>query len=196
MLEFQRMTDRRQTNALVQLSPLGEPLRVCSHCEVSQTFELRRRTIKGGATRPEWQCLGCGQSTGQPVSRQRVPDWESRPAWDEALSHQYADTAETARLHEAADELTTKRTAYAAYRQSDAWHAKRTKVLRRDPICTACGKAPSEQAHHLTYDRIFHEPLFDLVGVCRPCHTELHRRDELGEAIESTELTDEDLDFG
>jgi hypothetical protein len=175
---------------------LGEPLRVCSHCDVSQAFELRRRTIKGGTTRPEWQCLGCGQSTGQPVSPGRVPDWQSRPAWDEALSRQYADTAETERLREATEELARKRVAYAAYRRSNAWHAKRTKILRRDPVCAACGEAPSAQAHHLTYDRIFREPLFDLVGVCRPCHEELHRHDELEAAIDSAEPQDEDLDFG
>jgi len=190
------MTDRQQTNALVPLSPLGKPLRVCSHCEVSQTFELRRRTIRNGATRPEWQCLGCGQSTGQPVSLRRVPDWESRPAWDEALSRRYADTAETERLREAADELARKRVAYAGYRQSDVWRARRLKILQRDPMCRACGEAPSEQAHHLNYERIFREPLFDLVGVCRPCHENLHRRDKLDEAIESAELPDEDLHFG
>jgi hypothetical protein len=190
------MTDPQQTNALVPLSPLGEPLRVCSHCEVSQAFELRRRTIRNGATRPEWQCLGCGQSTGQPVSLRRVADWESRPEWDEALSRQYADTAEAERLHEAAEDRARKRVAYAAYLQSDVWRAKHLKVLRRDEMCRACGEAPSAQAHHLTYDRIFREPLFDLVGVCRPCHEELHRHDELEAAIDIAEPPDEDLDFG
>lgn len=69
-------------------------------------------------------------------------------------------------------------------------------MLRRDPVCTACGEAPSEQAHHLTYERIYREPLFNPAGVCRSCHASLHRRDKLDEAIESVEPPDEDLNFG
>jgi hypothetical protein len=190
------MTDRQRANAAAPLSPLGEPLQVCSYCEVSRLFELRRRPIKGGAMRLEWQCLGCGRSTTQPVSQRWVPYWEQLPAWDDALSRQCADKAEEARLQEKAEELAAKRAAYAVYLRSDEWHAKRPKILRRDPTCTSCGEAPSEQVHHLTYAHIFDEPLFDLVGVCRPCHASLHRREALDEAIESAEPPDEDLDFG
>jgi len=35
------------------------------------------------------------------------------------------------------------------------------------------GAVPSRRWQHLTYERIFHEHIEDLLGVCRKCHREL-----------------------
>jgi len=67
--------------------------------------------------------------------------------------------------------------AYTEYLKTDKWRLKSRKVLERDGhLCQACLTRQATQAHHLTYARVFNEPLFDLVAVCKPCHEKLHNR--------------------
>ena len=67
---------------------------------------------------------------------------------------------------------------YGRYLETDEWRNKRRRVLDRDGgMCQACLIRTAEQVHHLTYKRVFHEPLFDLISVCRVCHYALHSRD-------------------
>lgn len=69
---------------------------------------------------------------------------------------------------------------YQDYLLSPEWKAKRAAVLARcNGICEACGKVPAIQVHHTTYEHIFREPLWELRGVCGPCHdglTEMDRK--------------------
>jgi 5-methylcytosine-specific restriction endonuclease McrA len=67
---------------------------------------------------------------------------------------------------------------YEEYLQSPEWAARRTKVLARDGgLCQACLERRATQAHHLTYERVFDEPLFDLIAICEACHLRLHSRE-------------------
>jgi hypothetical protein len=60
---------------------------------------------------------------------------------------------------------------YLIYIQSPAWLLLRLKVLKRDKyICQACFVKTASEAHHVTYIRLFHELLDDLVSVCPRCH--------------------------
>jgi hypothetical protein len=65
---------------------------------------------------------------------------------------------------------------YSDYLSSEKWRSKSQLVIMRDKICQACLRNPATQAHHKTYDNVGDEPLFDLVGVCKPCHEKLHGR--------------------
>jgi hypothetical protein len=66
---------------------------------------------------------------------------------------------------------------YKEYLNSQKWYNKRNKVLERDKyLCQACLKNKAIQVHHLTYERVFDEPLFDLVSICLPCHEKLHKK--------------------
>jgi hypothetical protein len=61
------------------------------------------------------------------------------------------------------------------YLKSMEWKDKAKRVLNRDKyICQACLINPANEVHHLTYDRIYKEPLFDLVSVCSNCHRSIH----------------------
>lgn len=65
---------------------------------------------------------------------------------------------------------------YNKYLKSEQWQLKRKAVLKRDGnLCQACLHRNATQVHHLTYDRVFDEPLFDLVAICEPCHRKIHR---------------------
>ena len=64
---------------------------------------------------------------------------------------------------------------YKEYQQSEAWKAKRDKVLERDGRLCICGDEAT-QVHHKTYDNIAKEPLSDLVALCKHCHDGYHGR--------------------
>lgn len=59
---------------------------------------------------------------------------------------------------------------YERYIHSPSWRIKADARLAMDNhICQVCGNAASD-VHHLTYDRIGHEDIRDLVSLCRECH--------------------------
>src|SRR5262245_42226831 len=73
----------------------------------------------------------------------------------------------------------TKKFDYHAYLASREWALKRRQIhARSSGLCERhlqAGWAPQdcpagEAVHHLTYRHVGHEPLEDLVHVCRPCH--------------------------
>ena len=66
---------------------------------------------------------------------------------------------------------------YSAYLETPRWRKKSAAVMERDALCGACNKRPPTEAHHLTYRHLGNEPLFDLVGVCRPCHEKITAMD-------------------
>jgi 5-methylcytosine-specific restriction endonuclease McrA len=69
------------------------------------------------------------------------------------------------------------------YTKSPEWQARKASVLRRDGyVCQACGTNPATQVHHLTYRHWGHEPLFDLVAVCKPCHDRITEMDRSPQA--------------
>lgn len=66
---------------------------------------------------------------------------------------------------------------YLEYLQSNEWFAKRAKVLDRDQyICQGCLSKTATQVHHLTYDNVFNEFLWQLVSICEECHKRKHNK--------------------
>jgi 5-methylcytosine-specific restriction endonuclease McrA len=64
---------------------------------------------------------------------------------------------------------------YTAYLQTPEWFAKRQVVFHRaNGVCEGCRRLPAVHVHHLTYERVGDELLFDLVAVCRACHQKAH----------------------
>lgn len=64
---------------------------------------------------------------------------------------------------------------YYKYLKSKTWLKKRNRVLRRDNYrCFICNRQVPLHIHHLTYDRVFHELLSDLISLCSWCHANLH----------------------
>lgn len=128
------------------------------------------------------QCLNCGCSVGSAVSRSKFkPEQiEAMPTFDiELMDRRWKeDSAErTLFLKEQAEkERQERREEYAQYLLTDEWRDKRQRVLERDRhVCQACLQNRATQVHHTTYAHIFHEPLFELISVCVPCHENLHQ---------------------
>lgn len=71
--------------------------------------------------------------------------------------------------------LQKRREYYDAYIRSERWAEKRAMILKRcGHKCEGCGMNPATQVHHLTYEHLGDELLFELVGLCRDCHERVH----------------------
>lgn len=69
---------------------------------------------------------------------------------------------------------------YQAYLASREWAILKNAVRERAcGICERCLASPIQSTHHLTYERIYHEELTDLLGVCDPCHKWLSGKEDL-----------------
>ena len=71
------------------------------------------------------------------------------------------------------------KTTYKRYLRTQNWQKLRFEVLKRSGgACERCGYRPYKrgglQIHHLSYDRVGHESLEDLIAICPRCHMELH----------------------
>ena len=143
----------------------------CNHA----TTELRRHPIAGGSAHYAEQCLNCGVRVGNWVKKPDHPvnDWDD--TIQERLEQESAerrDQADIARMQEAED----RRRQYHEYLQSPEWRDLRKRVLERDNhLCQGCLTEPASQVHHLTYDNIMAEFLFELTSLCNRCHDRYHR---------------------
>jgi hypothetical protein len=64
---------------------------------------------------------------------------------------------------------------YEAHLRSDAWRKKREGVIHRcGNRCEGCANASVHHVHHLSYAHLGDELLFELVGLCVPCHRKIH----------------------
>jgi hypothetical protein len=146
----------------------------CQHEEKG----LRKRKNKADVFQVLYQCSECGAQIGQPVS-QRDIDVRILPEWDDKLEKQSAaelrlKAAEAWKV-EKGRQVEQKLARYDDYIRSANWRKRADKALKRDQyVCQACGDARATEVHHLTYERLYEEPLFDLVSVCHDCHTKLH----------------------
>lgn len=87
---------------------------------------------------------------------------------------------------------------YHTYLASREWSLLREEVRKRSGnTCEHCFMAPQQAVHHLTYERIGHEELEDLLAVCNPCHEYLSGKSSVnplsafgvvGEAIITTAI--------
>lgn len=68
---------------------------------------------------------------------------------------------------------------YDAYLETPEWLALRDLVLdRSDGVCEGCGLQRAVQVHHVTYEHVFHEFLWELRAVCLDCHKRIHDEEE------------------
>ena len=155
-------------------------------CEHAVT-QLTLRRIRGGGIQYVQQCLRCGGSVGSAVPHAKVQTLP--PEWDEPLHDRWI--VERQRWYESERqaifdgrerELNSRRSRYEAYLETSQWKQKRAAVLQRERfICQGCASNRACDVHHLTYDHLGKELLFELVALCRSCHDVAHGLDEAGD---------------
>lgn len=148
-------------------------------CPHAQT-QIRRRTVGRDGIQIRHQCLRCGSAVGNAIKKDSTN--VSLPDFDETLSNEFetareADYKRILRKHLASQmrREASHQKEYAAYLVSPQWAGKRRKVFERaGGLCEGCRERSAEDVHHLTYDHIYDEFLFELIALCRPCHERLH----------------------
>lgn len=144
----------------------------CKSCEGGSS-ELRRRHLGNGSIQIVYQCLTCGRSASNPLSKATVPGFMKLPTWDDSLAALYDQTRQQEREDKRSDWFEE----HNAYLLTPKWRSKRAAVLRRsEGMCEGCAEAPATQVHHLTYEHWQDELLWELVAVCDNCHDRAHAK--------------------
>jgi len=153
---------------------------VCPH----EMIEVRRSIVGHGQIQYRNQCLDCGDLIGSAIAKAKVV----LPVKDhdiELLNRVTLDRANAIaeiwlRHYWRQKERDSKWWKnYKQYLQTDQWKRKRELVLdRANQLCEGCRERPATEVHHLTYDRVFDEFLYDLVAMCDVCHAKCHPESE------------------
>ena len=153
----------------------------CAHENKSYCW----RVLSNGQRRFGIQCLRCG--SWYAVSTKKLhpqildaPDYDEKitNAWDEKIKEYYNfDGVRRQKEFEAKKE--SFREALAEYYQSEEWIRKRGLRHRLNEklfngLCEMCFGQSATTIHHMTYDRLYNEWIFDLAAICQDCHASLH----------------------
>lgn len=148
------------------------------HCK-HEISEARRFTNKNGAIAVVAQCLRCGARAGNSL---KVSDRDSFSLADPTLEVEFLAELKVARdavaikhIDQFAAQEDDFWAKYDAYLQTPEWRMRRAKVMSRcGGACEGCLEKSATEVHHLTYDHVFDEFLFELVGMCANCHSRIH----------------------
>ena len=141
-----------------------------------QNKHLTRRVVASGAVQYVEQCLDCGVSLNQPMAHWKVRKQfrdEEPPDYDESIINRLAERSR----QESEQRRTEWFDDYGVYLRSAGWQELRQKVFRRARgLCEGCADRPPTEVHHLTYEHVKSEFLFELVALCEQCHERAHTR--------------------
>ncbi|MAF43025.1 MAG: hypothetical protein CMI54_02480 [Parcubacteria group bacterium] len=155
----------------------------CKH----EITELKKRINSNKAECFLYQCLNCGKGldtvkkyTISQLERDSVKlfDYSLIEANDKKRQNAWKEYHDEKDLEQQSKNQEWWKS-YNEYLQTPKWKAKRLSVLNRDNyICQGCLKNQAKQAHHLTYDHVGDELLFELVSICEECHIRIHFKKE------------------
>lgn len=139
---------------------------------------LRIRTFRNGSEHYCFQCITCG-STDKCIPKadalELINKGEKLEAYDEDAASRYAAMLRDINNSQRAELKEQRLQQYNEYLLSDIWREKRRKVISRaNNICEGCNDNKITQIHHLTYEHVYNELLFELVGLCDLCHFVAH----------------------
>lgn len=158
----------------------------CNH----ERREFRKLSFERGGKptfHKVYQCMECGrkiphgQNNGcwwpHDEGDENLPEFDVGivDAWHEKSSSAIREKIENENAQKRS-EFRSKHREYEIYiNTSQDWQARRAKVLKRAAFtCESCLEAKATQVHHLNYDSLFNEVLYDLRAVCRDCHQKIH----------------------
>lgn len=152
----------------------------CEHREVALAVKQQQNGLRYFR-----QCQRCGNADplrGAELSKEEKDsaisfDKTIKDRWWRARSERASELYEKNRREEK-EEFDRW---YQDYLTTPEWRAKRDAVLKRAGfVCEGCLANRATEVHHLTYVRVGHEMLFDLVAVCEDCHRQIHHPDPDG----------------
>lgn len=139
---------------------------------------MRRRTRRNGSPAFIFQCEECGEVLSEPVRRvvaERLAGDRGLTPFDEAALQELRSEQSAARAEDSETRAQAARESYRVYLGSSEWKRRRDLVMKRcNAVCEGCGSAPAVEVHHLTYEHVQNEFLWELVGLCKACHDRVH----------------------
>lgn len=151
-----------------------------------ETKALVHQVIKSGPSSYlayRWQRLECGASsqfvkketlTKEQLESAREFDPAIREAWNAESRREFQEQRVSLGLDWESRRADRKRI-YDEYIMSSKWKAVRDRVVaREDGVCQGCKIRKATQVHHLTYEHLGNELLWELVAVCESCHEHAH----------------------
>lgn len=151
----------------------------CRNCG-GTTTEVRRFTCSNKTFQVRRQCVACGGAVGTPIPHWQVTDLMRLPAWDNEPAAQAEAARESAADAQRAEREAQNEAWQARYNQhlhSPEWRRIADKVLTRAGyLCEGCAEQRATQVHHLTYDHLGSELLYELRALCRSCHEHAHEK--------------------
>ena len=119
------------------------------------------------------QSIGGGRAASAANCKTCLKSVESRRARAEYAEKYKVEQQEREHARLAADREWGQR--YASHMKSPKWSAIRALVLKRaGGMCEGCGTARASEVHHMSYENMGDEFLWELRAVCRPCHERWH----------------------
>jgi hypothetical protein len=126
------------------------------------------------------QCCDCGkllsQSLSHSLATSDTPDVDedrARAALDNEKEERERAWREVQREQAEANKEWWRQ--YNDYLRSSEWFCRHDLVLQRaNGICEGCRRRPATQVHHLTYNHVRNEFLWELVAICDVCHERFH----------------------
>ena len=150
-------------------------------CKHSDSGKQLRVGYPNGRTKLRRRCSVCFMPFGA-----QLPDsaeqGSSFTTFDAVKEHEENirlgyELLQTERETAKADEDERWRADYEAHLLSPKWQKLRGLVMNRcGGICEGCMSSRATDVHHRTYANMGDELLFQLVGVCRPCHDKIHNQ--------------------
>lgn len=145
---------------------------------------VRRQNLSDGRRVFVEQCRRCGW-TSPHLKHDRVSlqTRQDCPEVDVDLKQDWLDRR-LRRQKEIREELNLERRAdwfedHDEYLKTESWRMKRELVLKRDNyLCQGCRSSRAVHVHHLTYENVKDELLFQLVSLCEECHRKAHHNPE------------------
>jgi 5-methylcytosine-specific restriction endonuclease McrA len=156
------------------------------NCSGEHEWEYRYFIGDSGRVSLYSQCSSCGKrhGGGSSLKHNLVPDLKEKiqlkqinkfdtkllnkngATWEKYNAYRTLKDGENKEIEKA-----YRREFYTEYIKSDKWKAIRLKVLKRDNnLCQACLETPAQDVHHITYNNIGDELMYELLSVCRDCH--------------------------
>ena len=159
-------------------SEIWEKVNKAFSCDCSGK-KVRYKLNRAGTKMFFLQCLRCGDTTRIPKDKVTSPnslliqevDDQLRADWWKKRDQYFSSLRDETQNRERQEWFDW----YNRYLLSPEWSKKRIAVMKRaNFICEGCLQKTAVQVHHLTYDRVGNEMLFDLVAVCSDCHKAIH----------------------
>ena len=148
----------------------------CRHAEK----QVMRVYVANGAVQLREVCQDCGERIGSAIKKSAaLADCKED---DGDLAERYAEKRKAElnaiyqrHIKQQKASASGYRDKYQAYLSSEVWAHKRSLVLRRaNTLCEGCLERPATQVHHLSYQHVVYELLYELVAICDDCHDRAH----------------------